>query len=67
MALRHHTGPTHEQQPHGPLREPVHDLIGRRLKTHYREIEEQPLPDRFGELLDSLDRSEQDAARGREH
>ncbi len=37
MALRHPSGPTHEQQLHGPLREPVHDLIGRRLKKHYRE------------------------------
>ncbi len=67
MALRHPSGPTHEQQLHGPLREPVHDLIGRRLKTHYREIEQQPLPHRFSELLQTLDRSERDASQGRKY
>lgn len=66
MALRHPSGPTHEQ-PHGPLREPVHDLIGRRLKTHYRDIEQQPLPHRFSELLQSLDRSEEDTSKGRKN
>lgn len=34
---------------------PVNDMIGRRLRRHYEELEDQPLPDRFSALLDALD------------
>jgi hypothetical protein len=34
-------------------------LIGRHLKTMYREIAEEPVPSRFLELLDELERREE--------
>lgn len=34
---------------------PVNDMIGRRLRRHYEELEDQPLPDRFSALLEALD------------
>lgn len=33
----------------------VTDLIGQRLRKYYDEVAEQPVPDRFLDLLDKLD------------
>lgn len=33
----------------------VYDLIGRRLRDFYDEVAQQPVPDRFVELLQRLD------------
>jgi hypothetical protein len=39
------------------LRPGVHEVIGRRLKLHYEELQLQPLPGRLADLLDELDRA----------
>lgn len=36
----------------------VHEMIGRRLRLHYEELQQQPLPDRLADLLERLDRPE---------
>ena len=33
----------------------VHDLIGRKLRDFYDDVAQQPVPDRFMELLQRLD------------
>ncbi len=33
----------------------VYDLIGRKLRDYYDEVAQQPVPDRFVELLQRLD------------
>ena len=43
----------------------AHELIGRRLKLYYEELQQQPLPDRLAELLDELDRAAPDPDRRR--
>lgn len=42
------------QRPSAPL---LDDMIGRRLRRHYEELEEQAVPDRFQALLEALDRT----------
>lgn len=37
------------------LRPAVNDMIGRRLRLHYEELQQQPLPERLAELLEQLD------------
>lgn len=37
------------------LRAAVNDMIGRRLRLHYEELQQQPLPDRLADLLEQLD------------
>lgn len=34
---------------------PVYDMIGRRLREFYDDVAQQPVPDRFAELLSKLD------------
>ncbi len=34
---------------------PVYDMIGRRLREFYDDVAQQPVPDRFVELLKRLD------------
>ena len=34
------------------------DAIGRKLRAHYGELVEQPLPDKFRDLLEQLAKSE---------
>jgi hypothetical protein len=54
-----------QKQPLPKLRPAAHEMIGRRLKLHYEELQQQPLPDRLAELLDKLDRSAEDPATSR--
>lgn len=42
-------------QPQPRLRPAVNDMIGRRLRLHYEELQQQPLPERLADLLDRLD------------
>lgn len=42
------------QQLSAPL---LNDMIGRRLRRHYEELEQQAVPDRFAMLLDALDQA----------
>ena len=55
-------GQGYQRQPLPGLRPGVHDVIGRRLKLHYEELQPQPLPGRLAELLDELDREPPDPA-----
>ncbi len=52
-------GHGHNSQPLPRLRPAVHEMIGRRLRLHYEELQQQPLPDRLADLLEQLDRPEQ--------
>ena len=38
---------------------PFHDLIGAKLKSFYAQIANEPVPDRFTELLKELDMKSQ--------
>jgi hypothetical protein len=37
-------------------------MIGRRLRLHYDELQQQPLPARLAELLSKLDESSEEPA-----
>ena len=39
------------------LRPGANELIGRKLRLYYEELQQQPLPERVADLLDELDRS----------
>jgi len=54
MAPFRREGQGFHRQPLPRLRPAVHDMIGRRLKLHYEELQQQPLPQRLAELLDEL-------------
>lgn len=62
MAHGRREGKGHQRQPLPRLRPDVHDLIGRRLKLHYEELQAQPLPEHLSDLLDALDRCAEDPA-----
>lgn len=47
-----------QRRPPPALDRTAQTLIGRHLKTMYREIAEEPVPPRFLELLDELERRE---------
>lgn len=49
-------GQGYQRQPLPGLHPGTHDMIGRRLKLHYEELQIQPLPDRLSALLEELDR-----------
>lgn len=53
-------GQFYQGQPVPGLRPAVHEVIGRRLKLHYEELQLQPLPQRLAALLDELDREAPD-------
>jgi septum formation topological specificity factor MinE len=57
MAHGRRGGQGYQRQPLPGLRPDVHEVIGRRLKLHYEELQIQPLPDRLARLLDELDRA----------
>lgn len=40
-----------------PLKPDITDLIGQRLRQFYEGVVDQPVPDRFLQLLDELDRA----------
>jgi hypothetical protein len=60
MAHGRRGGQGYQRQPLPGLRLGVHDVLGRRLKLHYEELQLQPLPERLAELLDELDREPPD-------
>ncbi len=62
MAQGRREGRGFHRQPLPRLRPDVHEMIGRRLKLHYEELQAQPLPKHLAELLDALDRSPEDPA-----
>lgn len=62
MAAFRREGQGFHKQPVRRLRPAANDLIGRKLKLHYEELQQQPLPERWTELLDELDRSADDPA-----
>lgn len=55
MAPLRREGQGFQKQPLPKLRPAVHEMIGRRLRLHYEELQQQPLPDRMSELLRELD------------
>jgi hypothetical protein len=57
MAHGRRGGQGYQRQPLPGLRPGVHEVIGRRLKLHYEELQLQPLPGRLADLLDELDRA----------
>ena len=60
MAPFRREGQGYQKQPLPKLRPAVHEMIGRRLRLHYEELQQQPLPDRISELLEQLDGPEDD-------
>ena len=50
-----------DQTSESPLDTKVLDAIGRALKAHYDELVHAPLPDRFVQLLHSLETEERNA------
>lgn len=54
-----------QRQPTPRLKPAVHEMIGRRLRLHYEELQQQPLPDRLAELMRELDRTEEEPAPAR--
>jgi hypothetical protein len=56
MARHKREGRGIHMQPSSRLRPDVHEMIGRRLRLHYEELQQQPLPDRLADLLERLDR-----------
>lgn len=58
MAAFRREGQGFHRQPLPRLRPAVHEMIGRRLRLHYEELQQQPLPDRLAELLKELENSE---------
>lgn len=55
MAPFRREGQGFHKQPLPKLRPAVHEMIGRRLRLHYEELQQQPLPDRLSDLLKKLD------------
>ena len=60
MAHGRREGRGYQRQPVPGLRPDIHEMIGRRLKLHYEELQAQPLPDRLAELLERLENSHDD-------
>jgi hypothetical protein len=53
--------PTGQDTPPHPTVQPqIQDHIGRQLRAIYEDLLSQPVPDRFAELLEKLDRKPQD-------
>ena len=44
-----------EKMNHAPSQPEIYDLIGQRLRSFYDEVAQQPVPDRFVELLNRLE------------
>ena len=44
-----------ENMNHAPSQPEIYDLIGQRLRNFYDEVAQQPVPDRFVELLNQLE------------
>lgn len=61
MAPFRREGQGFHKQPLPRLRPAVHEMIGRRLRLHYDELQQQPLPGRLAELLRELDQTAPEA------
>jgi hypothetical protein len=44
-----------EKMNHAPTQPEIYDLIGQRLRNFYDEVAQQPVPDRFVDLLNQLE------------
>jgi hypothetical protein len=44
-----------EKMNHAPTQPEIYDLIGQRLRSFYDEVAQQPVPDRFVDLLNQLE------------
>ena len=44
-----------ENMVHPPTQPEIYDLIGQRLRNFYDEVAQQPVPDRFMDLLNQLE------------
>lgn len=55
MAHGRLNGRGYQRQPLPGLHPGIHEVIGRRLKLHYEELQLQPLPERLSNLLEQLD------------
>jgi hypothetical protein len=53
------------KQPLPKLRPAVHEMIGRRLRLHYEELQQQPLPGRLAELMKELEEASEGTAKPR--
>ena len=65
MAPFRREGQGFHKQPLPGLRPAVNELIGRRLRLHYEELQQQPLPGRLEELLRELEAAAEDPANPR--
>ena len=48
-------GKKNESMTHTSAKPEVSDLIGQRLRNYYNEVAQQPVPDRFMDLLNQLE------------
>lgn len=67
MAPFRREGQGFQKQPRPKLRPALHEMIGRRLRLHYEELQQQPLPDRLSKLLKELDDADPDPAPPRQN
>lgn len=55
MAVSRREGQGVHKPPAGRLRPAVHEMIGRSLRLHYEDLQQQPLPGRLARLLEALE------------
>ena len=67
MAPFQREGQGFQKQLRPKLRPALHEMIGRRLRLHYEELQQKPLPDRLSELLKELDDADPDPAPPRQN
>lgn len=65
MAPIRRQGQGFQRQPLPRLRPAVHEMIGRRLRLHYEDLLQQPLPARLADLLETLESADVEPARPR--
>lgn len=54
------------RQPINRLRPAVHEMIGHRLRVHYEDLHQQPLPSRLADLMRILDDGPKEPAEPRQ-
>ena len=62
MAPFRREGQGFHRQPLPRLRPAAHEMSGRRLRLHYEELQQQPLPERLAELLRELENTPSEPA-----
>lgn len=62
MAASRREGQGFHRQPLPRLRPAIHEMLGRRLRLHYEELQQQPLPGRLAELLQQLEATPEEPA-----